>query len=142
MDSFSEREKSSSESEGLNPLERQYYKEQSFWSRLKLQLKGKDRRLNSLGYKIVKPNRKQYPCRLVPSTNKIDNTKYTWYNFIVLFLYFEFSQFSNLNYLLLCISQFFPALKVGRLTRLHGIVHSTVSHNPLFTIFGGSSAAL
>lgn len=68
--------------------------------------------------RIVKINERPYPRFLTESSNKIDNTKYNVFNFVFLFLYYEFSQFSNLYYLLLSVSQFFEPLQVGDITRL------------------------
>ena len=61
----------------------------------------------------VKPFQKCYPRGLWMTQNVIDNTKFSWYSFIPIFLYMEFSDFSNLYYLLLTATQFIPALSVG-----------------------------
>lgn len=142
MDSYNERDATVNEHTGLNSAEKQFYRPQSFCSRLRLQMKSGRRRPNSLGYRIVKPRSRPYPSLLFEPSNRVDNTKYTWYNFVLLFLYFEFSQFSNLNYLLLCVSQFFPALKVGGLTRLPGVLHHAAGDNSGAAVFGGGGAAL
>ena len=142
MNSFSDKERSTSESTEFDPTEKQYYKQQSIWSRLKLQINRYKNQDVTSHYRIVKPGKAHFPRVLFDISNKVDNTKYKWYNFMLLFLYFEFSQFSNLNYLLLCVSQFFPALKVGRFTRLFDIVHNPFSNNSVFEVFRRSGSAL
>lgn len=129
MNSVIEKEKSWNESSILDPSEKQYYKVLSFWSRIKHQLKGSTRIMKENHFRIIKPNNPPYPRRLINISNKVDNTKYKWYSFVLLFLYFEFSQFSNLNYLLLCVSQFFPALKVGKLIRILDFLCDTTSNH-------------
>lgn len=125
MNSFSDKERSTNESTHLNGSDKEYYAPQSLWSQFKLQMKNPRQRSLDSEYRIVKPGKPAYPRVLFGASNKVDNTKYKWYNFMLLFLYFEFSQFSNLNYLLLCVSQFFPALKVGGFIRLLDIVSYT-----------------
>lgn len=49
------------------------------------------------------------------NSNKINNRKYTYLNFIPKVLYDQFKYFFNLFFLLLCISQFIPIFKVGLL---------------------------
>lgn len=129
MNSFSEKDKSNNESTVLDPSEKRYYKPQSLWSRFKLQMESSKHQPLYNGYRIIKPGQPPYPRILFGSSNKVDNTKYKWYNFIALFLYFEFSQFSNLNYLLLCVSQFFPTLKVGILIRISNIIHNAIGYH-------------
>jgi phospholipid-translocating ATPase len=46
-------------------------------------------------------------------SNKVDNRKYTWFSFVPLILYNQFSFFFNLYFLFLCITQLIPAFKVG-----------------------------
>lgn len=50
--------------------------------------------------------------RMFPS-NKLVNTKYNVFTFIPVVLYNQFKFFFNLFFLLICLSQLFPALKVG-----------------------------
>lgn len=50
--------------------------------------------------------------RMFP-TNKLVNTKYNILSFIPVVLYNQFKFFFNLFFLLICLSQLFPALKVG-----------------------------
>jgi len=45
--------------------------------------------------------------------NKIDNTKYNCLTFIPVVLFNQFKFFFNLFFLLICLSQFIPPLKVG-----------------------------
>jgi phospholipid-translocating ATPase len=51
--------------------------------------------------------------RRFPS-NKINNTKYNILTFIPVVLYHQFKFFFNLFFLLICLSQMIPALKVGK----------------------------
>ena len=52
--------------------------------------------------------------RRFPS-NKLKNTKYNFLTFIPVVLYNQFKFFFNLFFLLICLSQLFPPLKVGKL---------------------------
>jgi phospholipid-translocating ATPase len=45
--------------------------------------------------------------------NNIDNTKYNFLTFIPVVLFNQFKFFFNLFFLLICLSQFIPPLKVG-----------------------------
>ena len=47
--------------------------------------------------------------------NKLDNTKYNLFTFIPLVLFDQFKFFFNLFYLTICVSQFYPPLKVGKI---------------------------
>ena len=47
-------------------------------------------------------------------SNKLDNTKYNVLTFIPVVLYHQFKFFFNLFFLIICISQFIPPLKVGK----------------------------
>lgn len=47
--------------------------------------------------------------------NKIDNTKYNIITFIPVVLFHQFKFFFNLFFLLICLSQLIPPLKVGKL---------------------------
>ena len=53
------------------------------------------------------------PTELAGQTNERNNQKYSLYTFLFKFLYEQFSNFSNLYFLLLAVSQFVPALQVG-----------------------------
>ena len=115
-----------------NDLEAQKYKNPSFFSRLSAtwkKLMNKDFDFES---RVIKPQKPPSPAYLFQPDNNIDNTKFTWYNFIFLFLYYEFSQFSNFYYLILSISQFFKPLQVGRLMRIHDILYRPVDHYTVF----------
>ena len=48
-------------------------------------------------------------------TNRLNNQKYTLLNFVPHVLYEQFRFFFNLFFLLLCLTQFIPILKVGLL---------------------------
>ena len=52
--------------------------------------------------------------RRFPGT-KINNTKYNVLTFIPVVLYNQFKFFFNLFFLLICLSQMIPALKVGKI---------------------------
>lgn len=62
--------------------------------------------LDSSNWQDVDP-RYQFP------PNVVNNQKYTWWNFIFLFLYHEFKFFFNLYFLVVALSQFVPILRVG-----------------------------
>ena len=47
------------------------------------------------------------------ASNKLSNTKYNVITFIPVVLYHQFKFFFNLFFLLICLSQLIPALKVG-----------------------------
>ena len=54
--------------------------------------------------------------RTVPRSfpgNKVTNTKYNLLTFIPVVLYNQFKFFFNLFFLIICLSQFYPPLKVG-----------------------------
>ena len=85
----------------------------TFLERLKLSIKLSLSRNFQLSEKIVSPFRGESPETLIANSNKVDNCKYSWYSFVPLFLFNEFRQFSNLYYLLLCLSQFYPPFQVG-----------------------------
>lgn len=61
--------------------------------------------------RIIYLDGKCYPEITAP--NIIKNTKYNPYNFIPKVLYDEFKFFSNMFFLLICLSQFYEPLKVG-----------------------------
>jgi len=46
-------------------------------------------------------------------TNKLTNTKYTWYNFVPIVLFNQFKFFFNLFFLIVALSQFVEELRVG-----------------------------
>jgi len=48
--------------------------------------------------------------------NKIDNTKYNLLTFVPVVLFHQFKFFFNLFFLLICLSQLIPSLKVGTLS--------------------------
>lgn len=85
----------------------------TFFDRLKLSLKQKFSRNFQLREKFIWPFKGEMPATLIASSNKVDNCKYSWYSFVPVFLFNEFRQFSNLYYLLLCLSQFYPPFQVG-----------------------------
>ena len=105
------------------------YQQFTFYQRLSATWKKLIRKNFSFENRIIKPNYVPYPRYLFNPDNKIDNTKFTWYNFIPLFLYYEFSQFSNFYYLLLTITQFFKPLQVGFIIRIFDFVHRTFDHH-------------
>lgn len=47
------------------------------------------------------------------ASNKLSNTKYNIITFIPVVLYHQFKFFFNLFFLLICLSQLYPPLKVG-----------------------------
>ena len=63
--------------------------------------------------RFINPGVGFYPRGLFLSSNQTDNTKFTWYTFLPIFLYQEFSDFSNVYYLILTMSQFINVLSVG-----------------------------
>jgi phospholipid-translocating ATPase len=50
--------------------------------------------------------------RGIPS-NKINNQRYNFFSFLPIVLFDQFKYFFNMFFLLVCISQFFDALRVG-----------------------------
>lgn len=46
-------------------------------------------------------------------TNKLTNTKYTWFNFVPIVLFNQFKFFFNLFFLIVALSQFIEELRVG-----------------------------
>ena len=78
-----------------------------FWERFKYSFK------KTTEKRIIKPKIGYYPRGLLLSSNELNNTKFSFYSFIFIFLYFEFSDFSNVYYLLLTLTQFVPAFEVG-----------------------------
>ena len=110
-------------------LEPEKYSSSKFSSRLSATWKKLLNKDYDFASRIIKPHKDPYPKYLLQPDNRIDNTKFAWYNFVVLFLYYEFSQFSNFYYLLLTISQFFKPLQVGGLKRLLDILCRSFSCN-------------
>lgn len=101
----------------LEENEKAHYHTMSSFAKMRNSLKKLFNKDFTFEKRIVKMHKKPYPRYLNNETNLVDNTKYTWFNFIFLFLYYEFSQFSNFYYLLLCITQFIGPLQVGLLNR-------------------------
>ena len=85
------------------------FQKQSFFSKLKYSLKKK----NNLHKYYLKPFQGYSPHGIFKETNKVNNTKFNYLTFIFVFLYYEFSDFSNFYYLLLTLTQFYPPLSVG-----------------------------
>ena len=56
---------------------------------------------------IIKNMQKKY------TSNKIGNTKYTWYSFLPMSLFNQFKYFYNIYFLMTALSQLIPILKVG-----------------------------
>lgn len=110
--------------------EKEHYQPQSLKSRLKLSVNSFLRRPSPFNFRIVKPDNPSFPRSLFPPTNIMNNNKYTLFNCLFLFLYYEFSMFSNFYYLLLCVTQFFNVLKVGWLKRLSDQLSSPFGHDP------------
>lgn len=102
----------------LEENEKEHYRNQSLFSRMQYSFKSTFDKQFQLDKRVLKLSKKPYPRYLNNQTNVINNKKYTWYNFIFLFLYYEFSEFSNFYYLLLCITQFVDILQVGKLIRI------------------------
>ena len=75
-------------------------------------LLGLEKEKNNFTKRVIKPKgRRTYPpCY---TTNKVDNMKYGFLFFIPKFFYQQFKYFFNFYYLCLCVSQFFPSLKIG-----------------------------
>lgn len=124
----------------LDRGETELYARQSFSARLRNSFERAFSRRFALHRRVIKIDAAPYPGFLSERSNMIDNTKYSAFNFVFLFLYYEFSQFSNLYYLLLSASQFFRPLQVGTLTRLQSIIHFTISNHPLFQTGRGDRA--
>lgn len=97
----------------LSEFETEKYIEQDFKSRIKYSFNSIFKKDFEVRNRIIKFNKKPYPHFLNNETNYIDNNKYKWYTFIFLFLYYEFREFSNFYYLILCVTQFFDVLAVG-----------------------------
>lgn len=62
-------------------------------------------------YRILKPRNMMWPP--ISNNNKIVNTKYNILTFLPCFFYDQFKYFFNFYYLCLCLSQFYPPLKIG-----------------------------
>ena len=60
----------------------------------------------------IKFNNFNYVFRGIPD-NKINNQKYSFISFVPVVLFDQFKYFFNLFFLVVCISQFFDALRVG-----------------------------
>lgn len=101
----------------LSHVEKERYEPQDLKSRVKLSLKSTFNKTFSLASRTIKFDMPPFPRFLNNETNYIDNNKYKWYTFLFLFLYYEFREFSNFYYLLLCITQFFEPLQVGGIKR-------------------------
>jgi len=54
--------------------------------------------------RIIRAGKGVYPRGIFLTSNQINNTKFTWYTFIFVFLYQEFSDFSNMYYLMLTVT--------------------------------------
>ena len=63
-------------------------------------------------YKITRFPRQTFPYSR--TSNRVDNRKTNILTFIPILLLNEFKQFLNLYFLILCLSQFVPALQVGK----------------------------
>ena len=85
------------------------YKKPSLMEKLKYSLKKR----NQYEKYYIKPFNNYSPRGFSIENNKVNNTKYTYINFLFLFLFYEFSDFSNFYYLLLALTQFYPPLEVG-----------------------------
>ena len=87
-----------------NPI----YRKATFWDKLK-SFFGYEKKID---YKIVRYKKESYPYS--KASNCIDNRKTSIITFIPKLLYNEFKQFLNFYFLILCLSQFVPALQVGK----------------------------
>ena len=96
----------------INLIEKRKYsnfKKPYFWEKLKFSISKQKTNINL----FIKPFEGVYPRGIFESKNEINNTKFSVFSFIFIFLYMEFSDFSNIYYLFLTITQFFPLLSVG-----------------------------
>jgi phospholipid-translocating ATPase len=50
---------------------------------------------------------------IIPITNKLVNTKFTWYNFVPIVLFNQFKYFFNFFFLIVALTQFVEKLRVG-----------------------------
>ena len=93
----------------LDDSQKGEFVKQSIFSKLKYSLTKK----NNIHKYHLKPFEGYSPHGLFTETNKVNNTKYNFLTFIFVFLFYEFSDFSNFYYLLLALTQFYPPLEVG-----------------------------
>ena len=102
----------------LADTEKEHHQPQTLKSRLRLSFLSTFSKKFTLDTRTIKFNTPPFPRFLNNETNYTDNNKYKWYTFLFLFLYYEFREFSNFYYLILCITQFFEPLQVGGLKRI------------------------
>lgn len=76
------------------------FKKPYFWERLKFSISKKHLNRDL----FIKPFEGVYPRGLFQSINEINNTKFSVFSFLFIFLYMEFSDFSNIYYLFLTIT--------------------------------------
>ena len=90
-------------------------------------------------YKIVRFPKQTFPYS--NTSNRVDNRKTNIFTFIPKLLINEFKQFLNLYFLILCFSQFIPALQVGKLNfesfnlRLPDQLHHPFSSHSDYSLF-------
>lgn len=86
-----------------------YTESDGFFARCRYKLSRK--RQFTQEYRILKPRNLMWPP--ISNNNKIVNTKYNILTFLPCFFYDQFKYFFNFYYLCLCMSQFYPPLKIG-----------------------------
>lgn len=86
-----------------------YFREAGFCSKLYYRCCRKKQ--HALSYRVLKRDNKLYPP--ISNDNTIKNTKYNIITFFPLFFFNQFKYFFNFYYLCLCLSQFYPPLKIG-----------------------------
>lgn len=62
--------------------------------------------------RTIKFNNFNFVLRGIPN-NKINNQRYSFFSFLPIVLFDQFKYFFNLFFLLVCLSQFIEALRVG-----------------------------
>lgn len=107
----------------VNPLLTQQL---NFFSKLPYYFK-KSKETKEHSFRVVRNDKKYYPPVL--TSNKVDNTRYNFLTFLPKFLFNQFKYFFNFYYLLLCISQLIPPLKIGiqDITRFYLHIRSSAS---------------
>lgn len=90
-------------------LFKHHTEEDGFFTRCRYKLSRKRQHLQP--YRIIKPRNQLWPG--ISNNNKIINTKYNILTFLPCFFYDQFKYFFNFYYLCLCLSQFYPPLKIG-----------------------------
>ena len=85
------------------------FRKPTFMDRLRclFNIKSKDK------YKIIRFPNQSYPYS--NSSNRVDNRKTNVITFLPMLLITEFKQFLNFYFLMLCLSQFYEPLRVGKL---------------------------